>query len=838
MNEQSNTEEDEIDLGELFSKLKQNSLRIFFTTLMVVLAAAIYLYFTPLIYSSSVTISLDNQESSKLDMILPSHLLGNSVDDERLQLAKVTLQSKKFIGTIIAKVKTDRDYFIRKNFKKNEVSSFSNLKIDITYRDKSLYEEFFEIIPQNSKEFLLKIDAIEYSKVHKYNKKIKNKWFNLRVVKGKGENPFIESYEEDINSYLADFPKLKSLFKWVDNRAYLFKSYDKSRQEDLIIEKINVNTLSDTILEIVYSDTLPKQAQKVVQEIAETYIKYNLKIKTSEMEQTLHFLDGQIIDVKQNLKTKGEELKNYQQENSTMAAMSSSAGLLDLVENKTELVKKVTLQLQEIQSFRESLDRGVLSTVSLVSSGIDTSSIQSLMEQYRLNDEEIRALRFQQNDISKSVTSNVQITMLINELKKAELILQDLRNNFTDEHPQVIEEQENLSVIESQIHETLVANLDKLQRDKAIAKSTISSNMLMVQNNLENKLRLLNSDIRQKKELIQSLPAKKMLNQGLKRNFTLSEDIYTFLLKKKIEIEISKSAMIANTKVLEDAHVAELPDKPNEKLILMTSLILGLILGVFYALIKEFLDITIRTVSDIEKLTNVPIYGVVPLKSNKRFFTEALRHIRTNLQFVLSNNKRCTTILVSSTVPSEGKTTIISGLGDVLSQANKKVLLIDFDLRKPRLHKELNQRNKIGISNFLSRDIEYEELIVELNKNLHFMSAGSIPPNPSELLMSEKLEPIITLLEKKYDYILFDTAPIGGVTDANMLLKHSDIVLLIVKANEAEKNYLTHFNKIIQEKNIKSSGIILNSVKVYKNKKYGYDYNYGYGSGYKEKENK
>ena len=836
--EQSGIEEDEIDLGELFRKLKQNRFRIFFTTLLVVLTAAIYLYFTPLIYSSSVTISLDNQESSKLGMILPPNLLGNTKDDERLQLAKVTLQSKKFIGTIIDKVKTDRDYFIQKNFKKNEVSKFSNLKIDITYIDKNLYEKFFEIIPQNSKEFLLKIDAIEYSKVHKYNKRIKNQWFKLRVVKSKGENPFIESYEEEINKYLADFPKLKSWFKWLDRRAYFFKSYDRSRQADLIREKITVSTLSDTILKIVYSDTMPKQAQKVVQEIAETYIKYNLKIKTSEMEQTLYFLDGQIIDVKQNLKTKGEKLKDYQQENSTMAAMKSSDGLLEQVENKTELAKKINLQLQEIQSFRGSLEDGVLSTVSLVSSGIDTSSIQSLMERYRLNDEEIRALHFQQNDISKSVTSNVQISILINELKKAELILQDLRNNFTEEHPQVIEEKNNLFAIESQIHETIVANLDKLQRDKAVAKSTILSNMLMVQDNLENKLSLLESDIRQKKELIQSLPAKKMINQGLQRNFTLSEDIYTFLLQKKIEIEISKSAMIANTKVLEDAHIAKYPDKPNKKLILMVAFILGLILGIAFALIKEFFDTTIRSVADIEKLTDVPVYGVVPLNNNKRFFTEALRHIRTNLQFVLSNNKKCTTLLISSTVAGEGKTTIVSGLGDVLSKANKKVLLIDFDLRKPRLHKELKQRNKIGVSNFLSSDIEYEELIVEVNKNLHFMSAGRIPPNPSELLMSEKLEPLITLLEKKYDYILFDTAPIGSVTDANMLLKHSDIVLLIVKANEAEKTYLTHFNKIIQEKNIKSSGIIFNSVKLYKNKKYGYGYGYGYSYGYGKKENR
>ena len=834
--EQNYIEEDEIDLGELLRKLRHNALRIFLIIFIVVSATIIYLYFSKNIYSSNVTISLDNQEESKMGLILPQQLLGGTNADERLQLAKVTLKSKKFIGMIIDKVKKDRVFFIRKNFKKNEVSEFSDLKVDIFYKDTKLYGEFFEIIPKTDNQFLLKIDSIKYSELHNYNRQIKNKWFTLRVVKSAGINPFLESYEETIYRYISKFvstfPQLKTFFNWIDNRAYIFKSYNRSQQENLIIDNMTVSTLSDTILKIVYTDSMPKRTQEIVQTIAENYIDYNLNLKTAELENTLTFLNKQLKNVKKNLKNKGEKLKNYQQENSTMTAMNSSAGLLTAIENKSELVKKISLQLQELNSFRGSLEGGVLSTVSLVSSGIDTSSIQSLMERYRMNDEQIRALRFQQNDIRKSVTSNGQIASLINELKRAEALLQDLRNNFTDEHPQVIEAHAIVSNIENKIHATLVTNLEKLQRDKAIAKSTILSNMLMAQENLDNKLRLLESDVREKKALLQELPAKNMVNKGLQRNFTLSEDIYTFLLQKKIELQISKASIIANTKVIENAQVPVSPIKPKKMMILLVSLVLGLILGIVYALLKEFLDTTIRSIGDIEKLTDVPIYGTLPLKTNKRFFQEALRNVRTNLQFVLSSNKNCTTILISSTVSGEGKTTITAGLGDILSQANKKVLLMDLDLRKPRLHKELKQRNKVGISNFLSGNIEYEELIVEVNENLHLMSAGVIPPNPSELLMSEKLEQLIAVLENEYDYILFDTPPIGSVTDANMILKHSDIVLLAVRANEAEKVYITHFNRMIQEKDIKSSGIILNGVKLYKNKAYGYGYGYGYGYDY------
>ena len=180
-------------------------------------------------------------------------------------------------------------------------------------------------------------------------------------------------------------------------------------------------------------------------------------------------------------------------------------------------------------------------------------------------------------------------------------------------------------------------------------------------------------------------------------------------------------------------------------------------------------------------------------------------------------------------VPSrEGKTTVIAGLAKIIAQANKKVLVIDLDLRKPRLYQEMKKSNKIGVTNYLVEDRTIEELVQPINDNLDFIAAGAVPPNPSELLMSNKFEILINKLMEQYDYILFDTAPIGTVIDATIILKYTDIMLLVVMANEAEKNYLENFNKLRVEKNIKSAGIILNKVKLTKNQ--GYDY----GDYYKE----
>ncbi|HHE05877.1 MAG TPA: polysaccharide biosynthesis tyrosine autokinase, partial [Epsilonproteobacteria bacterium] len=659
---------------------------------------------------------------------------------------------------------------------------------------------------------------------------INNEFFILRVIRNEGKNPFEGSIESRlygaIDNGLDDF----------DSRAYIFKVYDRNTQENIVISNIGVNAPSDNILEITYNDHVPARAQRIAQEIAQSYIDYDLENKTIELEQTLQFLDKQIVEVKQNLKNKGKKLQEYQQENSAVTMIDSPATIVNLVEEKKEVVDQIAMQIQEIKNFRTSFESGgVFSTVSLVGVGIDTSSIQSLMEDYRANDEMIRELRYQQNDITKSVTLNTQINGFIDELKNGETLIHELSNNFTDEHPQVIEAKRNIVDIENKVHAYIVTNIEKLHKDKAFAKSAILNNILMVQRNLENKLRRLKGDIQQKKALLQSFPAMSLESKALERNFSLSENVYTFLLQKKIEVEISKASMIANTKIIEDAQLPVFPFRPNKKMLMITGILLGLILGIAYVLIKLFLDTKIRSVNDIEKGTRIPLYGTLPSNSNQRFFKEALRNIRTNLQFVLSDHKNCTTILISSTVAGEGKTIITAGLAEVISGAGKRVLLLDLDLRKPSLHKELKQRNKIGMSNYLSGEIDMYEHIIPIAENLDFFSAGVTPPNPSELLMSEKFNQIIGQLEQEYDYILFDTAPIGSVTDANMLLKHSDIVLLVMKVNEAEKIYLKHFDKMVEEKNIKSAGIILNGVKLHKSKSYGYGYGYGYNYAYGDK---
>jgi len=233
-NEREFIEEDEIDLRELFSTIRENIWTIIMITILSILIAGAYLYWTKAVYSSNVIVALESEKKSNgLDNILNlgSGMIGNNLGEERLQLAKVTLKSKKFIDTIIDKLDVEREYFIKKNFRKVELENFSNLKIDINYKNQDLYGEDFEIIPLTEQKFLLKVDAIDYKEIHKYSEKVDTSDFTIRVIKTYGIDPY-DSWEKEHNSTINNYISSLKL----EDKTYIFRSFDRDTQEDMVLE--------------------------------------------------------------------------------------------------------------------------------------------------------------------------------------------------------------------------------------------------------------------------------------------------------------------------------------------------------------------------------------------------------------------------------------------------------------------------------------------------------------------------------------------------------------------------------------------------------------------------
>jgi len=807
-------EEDEIDIRKIISHLRYTLKSILFITFIITLLATAYAYFTPSVYSSDVSISFPDEKTSKLSSILPSELktLSGGSTESELESIKLMIQTRNFINLILDNFDISQHYFLENNYKKTEVYNFDELTVNLTIHDElyqqrkatTLYDTLFEIQPIDSNHYLLKNSSLNYIKEQPYNKTVNEEFFSIAVKRN-------------------TLPK---------EASYFISKSDEKLMADKILENMQVTILSDNVVKISYSDYVALRTKEVVERIGKKLIDYILEQKRKKLTKTSLFLDQQLQGMKQQLNLQGDSLKEYQQKSETFMPMESSKDLFELINKKEEELKILQLQFNEIRNFKLALKSNHLNTVSLLNSGINISSIQTLIEQFRRDTLTINDFNLQFSNIEKSITTNPQLTRLITMLNEKEELLAELNFNFTVDHPQVIQASSEVELLQNKIESYIQTNLRRLEQSQKLTKRKILNNIVTTEKNIKAKLRVLRKDFKDKKTLLRSLPKKDLDIQGLKRQFGLSENTYTFLLQKKIETEILKTSTLANSQIIEDAILPLNPIKPNKKLIVAVGFILGLILGILYSAIRAMLDTKIRTAATITKLTDAPLSGILPDLRNKRFFIESLKSIRTNLQFVLPNEKECITMMISSSVAREGKTTVIAGLATVISQTGKKVLLIDLDLRKPRLYQEINKSNNKGMSHYLTSNLTIKECIQPVNEHLDFFPAGTVPPNPSELLMSKKFKTVLFQLMKEYDYILFDTAPIGSVIDASLLLKYSDITLLVVRANMAHKVYLENFNRLRKEKDIKLSGIILNDVKLTKDKNYGYAYGYGYGYDY------
>ncbi len=208
-----------------------------------------------------------------------------------------------------------------------------------------------------------------------------------------------------------------------------------------------------------------------------------------------------------------------------------------------------------------------------------------------------------------------------------------------------------------------------------------------------------------------------------------------------------------------------------------------------------------------------------------------MRVLRTNLQFT-GGTKKSKVVSLTLFISGEGKTTVAVALAKIIAATGKKVIILDLDMRRSRMHEEFSITNKVGVSSILSGHNTLEEAIQkDVGENLDVLTAGPKPPNPSELLVTTEFDELIAVLSESYDYIILDTPPIGLVTDAMILLKMSDVGLIVTRANYSKKSFIKNIERFSSEHELHNLGFIINGMDSGKKQGYGYGYGYGYGSG-------
>lgn len=395
--------------------------------------------------------------------------------------------------------------------------------------------------------------------------------------------------------------------------------------------------------------------------------------------------------------------------------------------------------------------------------------------------------------------------------------------------------QRNQMVANSSDKQAIVAELD---RQLAQMRQTIASSLKSYVNSIELRLRDAQANESALTGQVSGAPDQEKKGLDIQRQQSLKEALYTYLLNKREEVALQQAINEANVRLVEGPIGGEAPIKPKSAMIMLVALIIGLAIPTAILWIKRMLDVTVHGRKDIEKATTIPVLGEVPI--DKDFngdntlisslasdspMVEAFRILRFALGYMRQNPK----VLVStSTTPGQGKSFVTRNMAIILAMAGKKVVVIDADIRKRTLSAVF--RHTIGLTAYLSDDYTQVGDIIKkdgISKGVDFIPAGHMPPNPSELLMSNRLDELVKRLRSEYDYVLFDTTPMLSVADANIVNRVADSTIFVIRVGVQERAFLPELEHMYQDHRFKSLSIVLNGV----DPERGY-HGYGYGYGY------
>ena len=392
------------------------------------------------------------------------------------------------------------------------------------------------------------------------------------------------------------------------------------------------------------------------------------------------------------------------------------------------------------------------------------------------------------------------LTKLIEAYNEAVLILQNQLRISTEKDPTV----------------------DRLKNNITEIKGNILKNIKSVREGFSIKLSGIDSTHNNYEDLLSALPAKEREFLKLKRQIGVKEQLYLYLLQKKEETEISLTTIINNTKVIDKAMDQGIIS-PKTAQIRSFALLIGIIIPILVMLLLDFFNTKIMDRKMVEEGTRVPIVGellfdkrkksVVINSKSRSVLAEQIRLIRTNLKYMSVDNTN-KIILVTSFMSGEGKSFLSINLASCLAAGGAKVLLIEMDLRKPKFAKYLKLEVDYGLTDFIVSDIDFHKVIAKnpLLENVDIITSGPVPPNPSEMLMSKRLEKMLVDVRKEYDYVILDTSPVGLVADAFLLDKYADMSLFILRHKYSYKTTVQYIERLFTDKRFNNLGIIVNGI--------------------------
>ena len=571
-------------------------------------------------------------------------------------------------------------------------------------------------------------------------------------------------------------------------------------QNSLNIEPISKQS---SILDITYKDPLPERGLDILVNLLSLYNSSSVEYKSRISENTLKFLNERLDIVSGELNGIEKKLQNYKTSNDIVDLSAQGSVILDQLKETDTKISALDVEIDVLNKIKEYVEK-----------------------RNNTNDPVPASLG----------TSDPVLNDLLSQLYKTEFELQKAKESSGAKNP-------NISILEQTI--------DKLKPSILTSISNLKTGISVSREQLQSNNAKLN-------DALNKMPVKERQLLDINREQSIKNGIYTFLLQKKEEAAISAAAIVSNFRILDKPEEAGLV-KPQSARIYGLFIIGALFLVFIFIYLKEFASTKLKFRSEIENGTSVPIlaeiayqpnktdYPIVVEEGKRSLIAEEFRELRTNLNYItFDTQQRGKVILITSSVPNEGKSFVAINTSISLSLTKSKVVLLEFDLRKPKISKELGIVKSAGLSTYLIGKVSAEEIVYPHPTIAYFsiIPSGPIPPNPSELIGSKRLDELFNFLKLNYDYIFIDSPPVGSVTDAKILAKVADATLYIVRQNFTHSSFLELINNLQQKQILPNLNIVFNGIKIKKIPGYsygqgygnGYKYGYGYGYGYTENE--
>jgi capsular exopolysaccharide synthesis family protein len=623
---------------------------------------------------------------------------------------------------------------------------------------------------------------------------------------------------------LADYPEFsldnkQSLWTLFKNWMQKWFSPIEEEQEivdteplliDEFLKRITIEPVRNSrLVNILAEAENPELATKMANTLAQQYIDQNMEINLFASQQAVKWLMDKIEGFRKKVEESELALQKYKEQN-----------------NIVSLEKRQNIVLQKLSELNTKV-------MEAKTRRIELETRYNQLMQFSKNPEMMESI--------PAVVNNDLIRKVKTEQVELERNYSELSKRYKSKHPKIVRLKSQLALLKQKIASEVNKVVNGIKMEYEVAKSR--------ENSLNNSLDML------KKEVL-AMNQKGIQYGILQREAESNKEMYNVLMKRLKETNLTGGLKSSNIRIVDKAEVPLVPVRPKIKLNILLSAGLGLLLGTALVFFFEYMDNTVKTTDDIERYIKLPLLGpIMVMKSKngtvpetitysdpKSTISEAYRTIRTGVIFSSTDHQQ-RSLLVTSAEPKEGKTVISCNLAITMAQAGNRVLLIDADMRKPRIHKVFGLDNSVGLSSLLVGQGKLKHAVQKSPiPNLMLLTSGPIPPNPSELLGSEQMKKLLASMKEGFDRIVIDSPPTVAVTDSTILGNMVDQVLLVVSSGQTSREVVARCKQIFNDVQAQLLGVVLNNFNVrhrdYYYSKYYYYYNYNYGDDKQRKSRK